>query len=486
MKKITNAGLAVSLLFTAQAYASSHREAPLISEDPSADSTDVYMFTSPDAANTVTLIANYIPLEEPSGGPNFHNFSPSVLYEIKIDNDGDAVEDIIYQFRFRTVVGNGATFLYNTGPIANIDDPNFNVKQFYDVTRVDIANNGALTTTVISTNTKVPPARVGPRSVGDINAYAAIAAQAITTVTPTIAGTARTHKLFAGPRDEGFFLDLGAIFDLINITRIANLTADPNAQVAVDYTAGFNVHSISIQVPIEALTSNGQLAANADAANAVIGMWTTASRQKHTVLRRGANPDNHGGFIQVSRLGLPLINEVVIPLSDKDKFNRTEPKDDVANFAGFVVDPELSRALNALYGVTIPATPRNDMVAVISFLPDPAGTAIAGTGAGLTTQTLQPADVLRLNVATIPTAVTAGNRLGVIAGDVGGFPNGRRLQDDVVDILERVVGGGILVAGFNISPNNILNDGVIQNDVPFLSTFPFLGTPHEGFTRVHQ
>jgi hypothetical protein len=486
MKKITSAGIAAAMLWASTALASSHREAPLITEDPSADSTDVYMFLSPDAANTVTMIANYIPLEEPSGGPNFHNFSASVLYEMKIDNDGDAIEDIIYQFRFRTVVGNGNTFLYNTNTIDNIDDPDFNVKQFYDVTRVDIADNGTVTTTVIGTNVKVPPARIGPRSVGDQAAYEAIATQAITTVNPQIAGTARTHKLFAGVRDEGFFLDLGSIFDLINITRIGNLTADPNAQVAVDYTAGFNVHSIVIQVPIQALTNDGQLVANADNDNAVIGLWTSASRQKHSVLRRSAGPDNHGGFVQVSRLGLPLINEVVIPLSDKDKFNRTEPKDDVANFAGFVVDPELSRALNALYGVSIPPTPRNDMVAVISFLPDPAGTAFEGTGGGLTTLALQPADLLRINLGSDPTAINAGNRLGVIAGDVGGFPNGRRLQDDTVDILERVVGGGILVSGFNISPNNILNDGVIQNDVPFLTGFPFLGTPHEGFLRIHQ
>jgi hypothetical protein len=491
MRKITTAGLAAAMLFASTAYASSHREAPLISEDPSADSTDVYMFLSPDVANTVTLIANYIPLEEPSGGPNFHNFSPSVLYEIKIDNDGDAVEDIIYQFRFRTTIGNTNTFLYNTGLITNINDATFNMKQFYDVTRVDIANNGAVTTTVIGTNVKVPPARVGPRSVGDINAYATLAGQAITTVNPVIAGTARTHKLFAGPRDEGFFLDLGAIFDLINSDRILGFGADPNAQVAVDYTAGFNVHSIAIQVPIQALTNNGQLAANGDAANAVIGMWTSASRQKHTVLRRGAGPDNHGGFVQVSRLSLPLINEVVIPLSDKDKFNRTEPKDDVANFAGFIVNPELAALTELLYGVTRPKTngvpdPRNDLVALISFLPDPNGTAFAGTGGGLTKQALQPADLLRLNVASAPTPINTGNRLGVIASDVNGFPNGRRIQDDVVDVLERVIGGSILVTGFNIVPNNILNDGVIQNDVPLLTTFPFLGTPHEGFVRVHQ
>lgn len=486
MKTLTHAGIAAAFLLAGQASASSHREAPLITEDPTADSTDTYLFLSPDVANTVTLIANYIPLEEPSGGPNFHSFSDKVLYEIKIDNDGDAVEDIVYQFRFRTAVGNNATFLYNTNTIDNIDDPDFNVKQFYTVTRLDIAANGAVTSTVIVNDAKVPPARIGPRSVGDQAAYEALAAQAITTATPTIGGQNRTHTLFAGVRDEGFFLDLGAIFDLVNITRIGNLTADPNAQVSVDYTAGFNVHSLALQVPIEALTADGQLPANADAATAVIGMWTTASRQKHTVLRRSANPDNHGDFVQVSRLGLPLVNEVVIPLSDKDKFNRTEPKDDLANIAGFVVDPELSRILNALYGVSIPAAPRNDMVAVISFLPDPAGTVFEGTGAGLTTAALQPADLLRLNVASDPTPIGAGNRLGVIAGDAGGFPNGRRLQDDVVDILERVVGGGILVAGFNISPNNILNDGVIQNDVPFLPTFPFLGTPHEGFLRIHQ
>jgi hypothetical protein len=473
-------------MFAGDARASSHREAPLLTEDPTADATDLYMFTSPDVANTVTIIANYNPFEEPAGGPNFHGFSERVLYELKIDNDGDAVEDIVYQFRFRTVVGNAGTFLYNTGPITNIDDPDYNVKQFYDVTRLDIGALGAVTTTAVLTNGKVPPARVGPSSVGNAAAYAAIAAQAITSTTPNIGGVARTHRTFCGPRDDPFFIDIGSVFDLINSDRVSGFGADPNAQVALDQVAGFNVHSIAIQVPIQALTSNGLLPANADATTAVIGAWTTSSRQKHSVLRRTAGPDQHGDFVQVSRLGLPLINEVVIPLSTKDAFNRSEPADDVASIGGFVLDPELARIVFLLYGVTVPPVPRDDLVSLISFLPDPAGTVFAGTGAGLTKQSLQPADILRLNLATTPTAINSGNRLGVIGGDIGGFPNGRRLQDDVTDILERVVAGGILVPGFNVNPNNILNDGVIGNDVAFLSAFPFVATPHDGFSHTHE
>jgi hypothetical protein len=475
MKTRFGAGAVAALLAASPAFASSHREAPLISEDPTADSTDVYMFLSPDVPDTVTLIANYIPLEEPSGGPNFHRFSDSVLYELKIDNTGDAVEDIVYQFRFKTAVGNGGTFLYNTGNIAALNDPDLNVVQTYDVTRLDLRNGAVTATTEIATGLRTPPAHIGPQSTGGDAAYEAIAQAAITTVNVAVnGGGAAAHTLFAGVRDEGFYLDLGAIFDLINITRID--LGNPDAQLAVDYTAGFNVHSIALQVPITALTSDGQLHGQDDP-EAVIGFWTAASRQKHTVLRKSAGPDFHGDFVQVSRLGLPLINEVVIPLSDKDKFNRTSPKDDVTNFGAFVLDPELSRILNALFGITIPAAPRNDMLAVISFLP----------GLLTTRADLQPADLLRLNVGIAPVAGNVGNRLGVIGGDLGGFPNGRRVTDDTVDILERVVGGGILAgAQFNVFPNNALNDGVIQNDKAFLPSFPYLATPHRGFDRVHQ
>mgnify|MGYP002630223841 CR=1 FL=1 len=478
LSKSTQA-LLVAALVPSLSFASSHREAPLIAQDPTADSTDVYMFISPDGpapgnGARVTLLANYIPFQEPAGGPNYFNFSDSVLYEINVDNTGDAVEDIVFQFRFRTVVNNGETFLYNTGLIDAPDAAGLNVRQTYTLTRVDVDANGRRSNSVMARDVPVAPARIGPRSNGDQAAYEAVAAAAVNSAGPV--------KMFAGPRDEGFYLDINAIFDLLNISRTAGL-GDGSAP---DGTAGFNVSTLGIELPVTMLTADGGepvFGANLGGPNAVLGMWTTASRRKHRVLRRRADPRDFGPWIQVSRLGLPLINEVVVPLGFKDQFNRSHPSQDLGNIAGFVVDPELSRLLAAVHGLEVPPAPRTDMVAVISFLP----------GALTSRDDLQPADLLRLNVS-IPAAAPGDEAsLGVIGGDVAGFPNGRRPGDDVVDILERVVGGGILsgepTAGGgafgDLFPNNALNDGVDENDVDYLPTFPFLGTPHEGFTHSH-
>lgn len=471
LNKIKAFAVAGAALAAGSALASSHREAPLITEDPTVDSTDVYAFLSPDGPNPgagarITLIANYIPFQEPAGGPNYFHFSDSARYKINIDNTGDAVEDIVYEFRFSTTVANGNTFLYNTGNIAAPDSPSINRLQRYTVTRVNIAPDGTETRNVVARDVPVAPARIGPRSNGNQAAYEAVARAAIHQ-----AGAAR---FFAGPRDEGFYLDINAIFDLLNITRVDGLG---NGQ-AEDGTAGFNVSTIALEVPVSSLTNGGVepvLGANLGGPNAVLGIWTSAERRKHRVLRRTTDPREFGPWVQVSRLGLPLINEVVVPLGFKDQFNRSHPSEDLSNIAGFVVDPELSRLLTAVHGVPTPPAPRNDMVAVISFLP----------GIATSRNDLQPADLLRINVAIPPTRMNP-NRLGVIGGDLAGFPNGRRPGDDVVDILERVVGGGILVgAPFNGFPNNALNDGVDSNDVPYLGTFPFLGTPHEGFTHDH-
>jgi hypothetical protein len=468
-------GVAGTTLLGSVAFASSHREAPLITEDPTADSTDVYAFISPDGpapgnGATVTMIANYIPFQEPAGGPNYFNFSDEVLYEIKVDNTGDAVEDIVYQFRFRKEIANGDTFLYNVGPIdtpANLA-ANLNQKTFYSVTRVDIAPNGQRSSSVLAQDLMPAPARIGPRSNGSQSQYE--------TLTQALSHDLQGGgKVFVGPRDEGFFLDINAIFDLLNISRTDGL----GDGTAVDGTAGFNVSSIAIQIPVTQLTadqSEPTLGENLGGDNAVLGIWTTASRRKHKVLRRHDDPRDFGPWVQVSRLGLPLINEVVVPVGFKDQFNRSQPSDDLANIAGYVVDPELSRLLAALYEIEVPAAPRADMVAVISFLP----------GALTSRDDLQPADILRLNVAIPAAPQGQEDRLGVIGGDVAGFPNGRRPGDDVVDILERVVGGGVLAEGFGeLFPNNALNDGVDGNDVPFLTSFPYLATPHEGFVHEH-
>ncbi|HTL85525.1 MAG TPA: DUF4331 domain-containing protein, partial [Acidimicrobiia bacterium] len=457
---------------------------PLSGEDRLAEPSDIYLFTSPDVAGTVTLIANFIPLEEPAVGPNFYGFSPSVLYELKIDNDGDAVEDIIYQFRFRTVVGVTTSALYAYGLINNINDSDFGVKQFYDVTRVDIDNANNRTTTSVAMNVKVPPARVGPRTSGNQAAYEAVAAEAITATNVNIGGLNNIHKMFAGPRDDPSFADQGALHDLLNIQRINNLASDPNAQVSIDMHAGFNVHSIALQVPVRALTSDFQVPTNADAPNAVIGMWTTTSRPELTVRSATARPTVSANWIQVARLGLPFVRDIETSYANKDARDRGAPSTDTA-FTTAIMDPEHPKLWNALYGLSIPSAPRNDLRAFVGFFYTPTGTVLAGTGTGFTKQPVIPADILHLNLATPATPIGSGNRLGFLAGDNNGFPNGRRLGDDVVDIMERVL-VGVLVNGFNVTPNNILNDGVIQNDVAFSTTFPFLGTPHEAFLRIHQ
>ena len=444
------------------------------------DATDLYAFISPDgpapgSGATVTLLANYIPMQEPASGPNYYMFSDSAMYEINIDNTGDAVADIKYQFKFKTNVANPDTFLYNTGLIDTPTSANRNVTQTYTLTRVMIDAQGNHTSSVVAQDVPTAAPYIGPGSNGDMDAYQAQANAAIT--------TAGNTKAFVGQRDDPFFIDLAAIFDLLNISRIDGL----GTGTAVDTVSGFNVSTLALQIPVTDLTNGGvepTFGNDMGGPDAVLGIWTTVKRHKHKVLRHHNDPRNFGPLVQVGRLGLPLINEVVIPLGYKDQFNRTHPKDDLTNIAGFVVDPELSRLLNALYSVEVPPTPRADLVEVIKFLPGL-----------LTSRTdLQPADMLRLNVSIPPTAAGSVSRLGAIAGDAGGFPNGRRPADDVVDILERVVGGGVLSMEMtsgndtfaNTSPNNALNDGVDTNDVPFMTAFPYLAMPHSGFDHSHD
>lgn len=464
---------AFALLLTTGVFASSHREAPLITEDQTMDNTDVYVFRSPDAPDTITIIANYIPLEEPSSGPNFYNFSPSGVYEIHIDNNGDAKEDITYQFQFRTEVKNGSTFLYNTGPVTTIDDADLNVRQFYRMIRIN-GDRRTGTQTVMLDNARVAPANIGPKSTPD---YAALASAAISSL------GSNGGKVFAGPRDDSFFVDIGAIVDLLTLRPIQQLSLVPpmaSSAPGVDGLKGFNVHTIAVQVPISALVSGGSVPAAPTAANAVIGVWASSSRPRVTILNTGRR-QTVSGNAQVSRLGMPLVNEVVLPLKFKDIFNSSEPRGDKALFDGNeefrnrVLDPEVAKLLTALYGVSVPPAPRNDLVQV--FL-----TGIPGANQP---PNVVPSEMIRLNVAVPVTAAASVNRLGVIAGDLGGFPNGRRLGDDVVDISLRVV-AGVLVTGFNKSPNNALADGVDANDKAFLSTFPYAALPHQGFeSRPH-
>jgi len=459
-------------LLPSSGRASSHREAPLIANDPAADNTDLYAFVSPDRPNTVTIIANYIPLEEPAGGPNFNNFDPGVLYEIKVDNNGDGKEDIAYQFQFKTQIRNKRTFLYNTGPINDLDDGDFNYRQFYTVTRVEGDHSEK-----IGDNIPVPPANIGPRSIPASPGYDALAASGVKTIEDGI-------KVFAGPRDDPFFVDLGSIFDLAGLRPFNPAHAIPLPQApGVDGVGGFNTHSIALQIPIAQLTRNHRTPTGPSDPNAVIGIYASASRHKVRVLRDDGSEDGQGPFVQVSRLGEPLINEAVIPLGKKDFWNRSDPSQD-AQFLQFYRAPEVTKLENALYPVLDNAneTGRDDLVAILL-------TGVPGLNFTGNTK----ADLLRLNMAIAPThPLGQGDRLGVLNGDLAGFPNGRRLEDDIVDIELRAFaeGYGSFLHGLlglpNRSPNNTLGDGVDKNDMPFLSAFPYVGTPHQGYEHTHH
>jgi hypothetical protein len=454
--------------------ASSHREAPLIVADPLADNTDTYAFrsTEPGRSGFVTLIANWIPFQEPSGGPHFYKFDDTVLYEIYVDNTGDGVEDVTYQFRFNTKFTNPDSILGMAAPnqalagtggveplITSLNDPDYNEPQTYSVTRIDRRGKE-----VIAKDLIVPPNNIGERTTPN---YENTLGQ------PAVYSLPNGGKVFAGQRDEGFYIDVGGVFDTLKLKSIA-------ATDGIDSTAGFNVSTIAIEVPIPELTRSGVAPAGPTASDAVIGVWATSSRQKITVLR--ANPAEKsddltaGPVQQVSRLGSPLVNELIIPLKLKDSFNRSTPEGD-SQFAQFVTNPQLAQLLGAVFGITVPAAPRNDLVAIFATgIPvNPV------TGPNFTTflSDGRPHEMLRLNVAIAPSSNPS--RLGLLGGDFAGFPNGRRVFDDVVDIALRAVAGGTpFTPATNISPNNTLGDGVANNDVPFLTRFPYLGTPQSG------
>jgi Domain of unknown function (DUF4331) len=451
---------------------SSHREAPEISKDPVADSTDVYAFVSPDKPDTVTLIANYIPLQGPAGGPNFYEFGDEVLYEIHIDNNGDGRADISYQFRFTTRVANPETFLYNTGPITALDSPNWNRRQTYDV-----SVQAGFSSRRIGTGLACPPCNIGPLSTPN---YPALAAQAVHNLGGGIA-------VFAGQRAEGFYVDLGAIFDLGNLRPFEQLhnqfglNVFSSAAPGVNATNHLNVHSISIQVPMSALVRRG---------HPTIGVWTTASRQRLRVwdADNGETFDS-GPFRQVSRLGNPLVNEVLIPLGHKDQWNSLPPADD-KQFAGYVTQPGFSALLPDLYPGVFPnlaalvasGKPRADLQAILlTGIP-------SGIVPGFTNFTGPVlADMLRLNTSIPP--ADKPNILGLIGGDAAGFPNGRRVADDVVTIELRALAGVTYpLVDKSFTPDaaaGVVTDGLTPADVssPYLDHFPYLGVPYSGFNN---
>jgi hypothetical protein len=446
-------GLAAFGMHANLASASSHREAPTISTDPVADDTDLYAFVSPDKPDTVTFVINTWPFEEPSGGPNYFTFGDDVLYELHIDNVGDAQSHITYQFRFNTQIGNGNTFLYNTGPISSLDDPNWNMKQFYTVTRVE---NGQ--STVLGQNLKTPPVNIGAPSTPN---YEGLWTSAIQTLSDG-------SQVFAGQADDPFFVDLN-VFNLLQVRKLPG-----NAGGGVDDLKGYNVQSIVLQVPISKLAAGGTKPADATAANAVVGVWTTTSRQATRVLSPGKMTGS-GDWVQVSRLGAPLVNEVVAPLAAKDLFNSSQPAND-AQFLPAVVDPEMARLLNAIYKVNVPPTPRDDLVAIfLTGIP------------GLTMPpNVKPSEELRLNMGVPPSANP--NNLGVVAGDLAGYPNGRRLADDITDISLKAVAGAaypLFHKDFTADPLAAqLGDGVDSNDEAFRGSFPYVALPWSGVESV--
>jgi len=450
---------------------SSHREAPEISKDPVADSTDLYAFVSPDQPDTVTLIANYIPLEEPPGGPNFYEFGDDVLYEINIDTNGDGDADISYQFSFTTKVRNPDTFLYNTAPILSLNSASWNRRQFYTITRVTDAGSE-----VIASDLACPPCNIGPLSTPHYDKLAAEAVHALP----------GGGQVFAGQRAEGFYVDLGSIFDLGNLRPFEELHNQFGMHVftqpapGVNDTNQKNVHSIALQVPTSALV--------ASSTTPVIGVWTAASRQN--VRLAGAADAQRldiGPWTQVSRLGNPLFNEVIVPMGSKDQWNALPPSSD-KNFASHVANPELAALLPILYPNVFPSLaalvasgkPRADLEAILlTGIP-------SGIVPGFTnfTGTVQ-ADMLRLNTSIAPSS--SPNILGVIGGDLAGFPNGRRVFDDVVTIELRAIAGLTYpLVDSSFTPDGAaskVTDGLTPSSVkaPFLSTFPYLGVAYDGF-----
>jgi hypothetical protein len=439
------AAIAAGVLAVVPGSGSSHREAPLTSIDPTGDDTDLYAFTAPDATNALTVVANWIPFEDPAGGPNFYRFDDKADYYINVDNTGDGKYDIRYRFKFKTTTRNPNSFLYALPGVSSISDSKLNVVQTYSITRETYKNGKLKGSKKIANGLPVAPNDVGPKTFPD---YASVANDAIRSLPGG-------GKVFAGPVDDPFFVDLGGTFDALTIRN-----GTGNAGGGKDDLAGYNVHTIALQVPKSDVTRDGKPVADASAANAVVGVWSSTDRTAIKVKRHKARAHE----VQVSRLGNPLVNEVVIPLGKKDFFNATQPSNDLKNFGKYVLSPELAKVINVLYpGLNVPETDRTDIVqALLTGIP------------GLTeiAPKAPPTDTLKINLGTPPNPTP--NRFGVLAGDTQGFPNGRRLTDDVTDIAERVVGG--FLKGNKLP----LGDGVDQNDVAFRDTFPYVAAPHAG------
>lgn len=490
--------LAAASFLAALALAANHREAPITALDPKADITDVYAFRSYDTNPTprVTLIVGVDPLLEPGNGPNWFAFDPDILYEIKIDNNNDAVEDVVFQFRFQTEQRLPALFQVYAGAgsgisapanspapvppgtlivpprITSFASPGLGQRQHYTVTMVK-----AGVATPITNSTAQPfyavPANTGPRTMD----YAAL----------FNAGTYNTSlpnaKVFAGTTDDPFWIDLGAAFDTLNLrSNVAPGALTPAQDAAVqnfapDTVSGYAVNTIAIEVPVTLLTRTGNVE-TATSPAATIGVWATTSRPRTLVRRAPLPAASSGTWNQIQRMGNPLINELLIGTGFKDRFSMDQPRND-SQFASFFLDPTLARILNAATAgaIAIPAPPRVDLLPLVTYAPP---IAAPGTPAG------PVADLLRLNTGVAPTLPANASRLGLLGGDPAGYPNGRRLADDVTDISLRAVAGVLAGPPFSTSTLNArMGDGVNVNDAPYRTTFPYLADAPSGRDRRH-
>jgi hypothetical protein len=485
---------------------SSHREAPEISKDPVADSTDVYAFVSPDQPETVTLIANYIPLEAPDGGPNFYEFADDVLYEIHIDNTGDGNPDISYQFRFTTVNNIPSSFLYNDGPITSLTPPspssNWNRQQTYSLTRVDNnpGNRWRNASIVLGHGLLSPPCNIGPLSTPN---YVALANAAM----HSVGAGPFSARVFAGQRAEGFYVDLGAVFDLGDLRPFAGDHAGGlaaglmNGMPGVNSTADVNVHSLALQIPTSELTRSTPTGPGDPAA--VIGVWTTASRQRVRVWGNWFNGGDlrSGPWTQVSRLGSPLVNELLIGIGAKDVWNTQPPTTDGSEFLNYFAHPLLPQLLPSLYPGVFPNLAAYN-AGTSNARPDIEAIFLTGIPAGVITQapsftnyngTGVKADMLRLNTAIPPSS--SPNNLGLLGLDIAGYPNGRRVVDDVATIALRAVAGatlGYVVPSFTADgAAGAVDFGLTGGGTDlsangtqhYLPSFPYLGTPYSGFSN---
>ncbi|MBF4162852.1 DUF4331 domain-containing protein [Nocardioides acrostichi] len=450
---------------------SSHREAPEIAKDPAADGTDTYAFIPKDNPDKVVLVANFIPLQQPDGGPNFYEFADDVHYEIHISNSGTSKPDITYRFEFHTEVRNDKTFLYNTGPIDSIDSKSWNRPQYYMIKKTENGKTGRLTPTWLP----CPPVNVGKRSTPD---YASLADQA----THMIRGG---RKVYAGQRADAFHVDLGSVFDLGALRPFNDAHLIPMAKMdGINSVQSYNVHTIALEVPITELTRDGKKPTDVFGDTSTIGVWATASRQKNKMYDR-SQPSGYswtGPWRQVSRLGNPLFNEVIVPMAEKDRWNMREPHRDRL-YSKYVNHPELAALLPALYPGVFPnlkayTKPRADLHAILmTGIPK-------GVVDGFANYTGPvPSDMLRLNLAVPPS--DEENPLGVVGGDPAGWPNGRRLGDDVVTIALRAVAGlTIPLVDKSYTPDDAasaVTDGTTNTNAALLDTFPYLGLPGGGY-----